>query len=49
VLLSLQLQNFRDLDFHFVTPILVAEGQELAIVCSPACPGAALYYSGYQR
>ncbi len=49
VLLSLQLQNFRDLDFHFVTPIFVAEDQELAIVCSPACPGAALYYSGYQR
>ncbi len=48
-LLSLQLQNFRDLDFHFVTPILVTEDQELAIVCSPACPGAALYYSGYQR
>jgi hypothetical protein len=49
VLLSLQLQNFRDLDFHFVTPIFVAEDQELAIVCSPACPGTALYYSGYQR
>ena len=48
-LLSLQLQNFRDLDFHFVTPILVTEDQQLAIVCSPACPGAALYYSGYQR
>jgi hypothetical protein len=49
VLLSLQLQNFRDLDFHFVTPIFVPEEQELAVVCSPACPGAALYYSGYQR
>ena len=48
-LISLQLLNFRDLDFHFVTPIYVTEDQELAIVCSPACPGAALYYSGYQR
>jgi hypothetical protein len=48
-LLSLQLANFRDLDFHFVTPILVEEDEELVIVCSPSCPGAALYYSGYQR
>ena len=48
-LLVLQLQNFRDLDFHFVTPIVVASDQQLAIVCAPGCPGAALYYSGFQR
>jgi hypothetical protein len=48
-LFVLRLENFRDLDFHFVTPILVADGQELAIVCPTGCPGAALFYSGYQR
>ena len=48
-LLVLQLQNFRDLDFHFVTPIVVAPGQDLALVCPTGCDGAALYYSGYLR
>jgi hypothetical protein len=48
-LLVLQLQNFRDLDFHFVTPIVVGPGQELALICPAGCPGAALYYSGFQR
>jgi hypothetical protein len=48
-LFALQLQNFRDLDFHFVTPILVGETDELAVVCTPDCPTASLYYSGYQR
>ena len=46
-LLVLELKNFRDLDFHFVTPIVVADGQTLSLVCAAACPGAALYYSGY--
>ncbi len=49
ILIALQLQNFRDLDFHFVTPIVVGDDQELSIVCSPGCPGAALYYSGYEH
>ena len=48
-LLVLQLENFRDLDFHFVTPIVVASGQDLALVCPTGCDGAALYYSGYLR
>lgn len=48
-LLVLQLENFRDLDFHFVTPIVVAPGQDLALVCPTGCDGAALYYSGYLR
>lgn len=48
-LLVLQLQNFRDIDFHFVTPIVVAPGQTVALVCPSGCPGAAIYYSGYQR
>lgn len=48
-LLILQLQNFRDLDFHFVTPIVVPESGQLTLTCSSGCPGAAVYYSGYQR
>ena len=48
-LLVLKLENFRDLDYHFVTPIVVADGQQLTLVCSTTCPGAALYYSGYQH
>lgn len=48
-LIVLQLENFRDLDFHFVTPIVLGDGQQLGLVCAGSCPGAALYYSGYQR
>ncbi|HUG48603.1 MAG TPA: hypothetical protein VMP67_09340 [Candidatus Limnocylindria bacterium] len=49
-LLALRLQNFRDLDFHFVTPIVVGDGQQLMLVCTvPECPGTAVYISGYQR
>jgi hypothetical protein len=48
-LLVLELQNFRDLDFHFVTPIVVKPDQELAIVCPAGCAEAALYYSGFER
>jgi hypothetical protein len=48
-LLVLRLENFRDLDFHFVTPILVAPGQELSLVCPTGCPGSAVYYSGFTR
>jgi hypothetical protein len=51
-LLQLRLENFRDLDFHFVTPIVVATGQSLDL--SLACTGSgtcdpAVYYSGYLR
>lgn len=48
-LIVLRLQNFRDLDYHFVTPIVVAPGQELRLVCPNGCAGAAMFYSGYQR
>lgn len=51
-LLRLRLENFRDLDFHFVTPIVVASGQslDLSLVCtgSGTCDPA-VYYSGYLR
>jgi hypothetical protein len=55
-LLVLRLDNFRDLDFHFVTPITVHEGETLALVAScaatgPSTPTAActpaVFYSGY--
>ena len=48
-LLVLELRNFRDLDYHFVTPIVVGDGQALALVCPTGCAGAAVYYSGYER
>lgn len=51
-LLVLRLENFRDLDFHFVTPITVRAGETLALVanCTPTAPVActpAVFYSGY--
>lgn len=55
-LLVLRLENFRDLDFHFVTPISVRAGETLALVASctpPTGPAAApectpgVFYSGY--
>ncbi len=47
-LLVLRLDNFRDLDFHFVTPITVNKGQTLRLVpkCTTAC-APAVFYSGY--
>ena len=55
-LLVLRLENFRDLDFHFVTPISVHAGETLALVAnctpptgpstSPECTPA-VFYSGY--
>jgi hypothetical protein len=48
-LLVLRLENFRDLDFHFVTPITFGPGQALGLICDESCPGAAVYYSGFER
>jgi hypothetical protein len=49
--LTLQLENFRDLDFHFVTPIVVGTGQQLGLGCGQGadCSQASVYYSGYYR
>lgn len=49
-MLSLRLDNFRDLDFHFVTPIVVGAGQTMRLI--PSCSGGgtcdpALLFSGY--
>jgi hypothetical protein len=55
-LLVLRLENFRDLDFHFVTPISVRAGETLALIASCAPPTGpssspdckpAVFYSGY--
>jgi hypothetical protein len=49
-ILSLKLDNFRDLDFHFVTPIVVGPGQTMRFVASCSGGGtcdAALLFSGY--
>jgi hypothetical protein len=54
-LFVLKLENFRDLDFHFVTPITVRAGESLVLVpnstaavgpVAPACEPA-VFYSGY--
>jgi hypothetical protein len=51
VLMTLRLENFRDLDFHFVTPLVFKEKQTMTLSCSPDPSGskcdAAAYYSGY--
>jgi hypothetical protein len=48
VLMVVAMANFRDLDYHFVTPIHVKKGSKLSMVvtdCTAACtPGA--YFSG---
>ncbi|HYR12694.1 MAG TPA: hypothetical protein VEQ67_00530, partial [Mycobacterium sp.] len=50
VLLTLKLDNFRDLDFHFITPLTFQKNDRMELVCvqpdkSPC--DAAVYYSGY--
>lgn len=51
-LMRLRLENFRDYDVHFVTPIVIAAGQrlQLSLVCESGgtCDPAVLY-SGYLR
>jgi hypothetical protein len=51
-LYEMRLENFRDLDYHFVTPIVIQAGHELAL--SLSCTGGAtcdpsVLYSGYLR
>ena len=53
LLLQLRLENFRDLDFHFVSPIVLDKTERLSLVCSPAASGAtcnaSVYLSGYLK
>jgi type II secretory pathway pseudopilin PulG len=50
-LLQLRLENFRDYDLHFVTPIVVTAGQQLnlSLSCTSSPCDPAVFYSGYQR
>ena len=50
-LLQLRLENFRDYDLHFVTPIVILEGQSLnlSLSCSSESCDPAVFYSGYLR
>ena len=49
VLLTLKLDNFRDLDFHFITPLTFQKNDRMDLTCiqadKSACD-AAVYYSG---
>ena len=52
VLITLRLENFRDLDFHYVTPIVIQKGQTLSFSASCTSSGAcdpSVYYSGFVR
>jgi hypothetical protein len=53
VLLQLKLENFRDLDFHFITPLTFVKNDQMKLTCRPdpaqentACD-AYVYYTGY--
>ena len=50
-LLVENLDNFRDLDYHFVTTITLNPGQTLSLVtnCPSGCPAGSIYVDGYQR
>jgi hypothetical protein len=50
-LLQLRLENFRDYDLHFVTPIVITTGQQLnlSLACTSSPCDPAVFYSGYQR
>jgi len=48
ILLDVRLENFRDLDYHFVTPIVVQAGETLQLnaSCAPGCLPS-VFYSGF--
>ncbi len=51
VVITLRLENFRDLDFHYVTPIVVQPGQSLSLVvtCSTSPCDPSVYFSGFSK
>lgn len=50
-LLQLRLENFRDYDLHFVTPIVFAPGDQLvlSLQCTTAPCDPAVFWAGYLR
>jgi hypothetical protein len=50
-LLVENLDDFRDLDYHFVSPITLSANEtiDLAVQCSNGCPSAAVYLNGTER
>lgn len=50
-LLQLRLENFRDYDLHFVTPIVITGGERLnlSLSCTSSPCDPAVFYSGYLR
>lgn len=50
-LLQLRLENFRDYDLHFVTPIVITASQRLnlSLSCTSSPCDPAVFYSGYLR
>ena len=51
-LVTLRLENFRDLDFHYVTPIVVQPGETMTLVVELRRPGPcdpSVYYSGFSK
>jgi hypothetical protein len=55
VILKVNLANFRDLDYHFVSPVVFRAGEEVvfAVQCANPNPGPnctpAAYFGGFQR
>ena len=53
VLLSIRLENFRDLDFHFLVPPVFQNNQAMVLKCNPdpnnSLCNASVYYSGYLK
>ncbi len=50
-LLVENLDNFRDLDYHFVSPISLAGNQtiQMSVQCPSGCPSAGIYVNGTER
>ncbi len=49
-IITLRLENFRDLDYHFVTPVVIPNGQSLvlAATCTSSGPcDPSVFFSGY--
>lgn len=48
VVIQLRVENFRDIDYHWVTPLTISGDQVLRLECAPTCNDIAVTYSGYQ-